>query len=96
VLRTWALSEPPRPGGEIEAAPLPDHRLAYLDYEGPISGDRGTVARWDRGEYAVLRQTARQWVLSLAGEKLRGTITLSRPAADAGKWSVRFVERAGD
>jgi hypothetical protein len=36
---TW----PPTPGEAWEERP--DHRRAYLDYEGPISGDRGVVAR---------------------------------------------------
>jgi len=28
---------------------LPDHRQLYLDYQGPISGDRGSVRRLNRG-----------------------------------------------
>ena len=32
---------------------LPEHRLLYLDYEGPISGNRGAVSRVDRGEVQV-------------------------------------------
>ena len=40
-----SLSEPPPVGVEIECRLLADHRLAYLDYEGPISGGRGSVAR---------------------------------------------------
>ena len=42
---------------EMDAEVLPDHRLAYLDYEGPISGDRGSVTRWDRGTYDVEHQS---------------------------------------
>ncbi len=30
---------------------LPDHRSTYLDYEGPISGDRGSVVRVERGQH---------------------------------------------
>ena len=36
ALATWALPQPPDTA-EMPAEPLPDHRLAYLDYEGPIS-----------------------------------------------------------
>ncbi len=50
VLKTWALPQPPASGVEIECEALADHRLAYLDYEGPVSGGRGSVARWDRGD----------------------------------------------
>jgi hypothetical protein len=62
VLLTWSLPELPAAwDGEsgvgvelIDMTRLADHRLAYLDYEGPISGDRGAVTRHDRGEYEVL------------------------------------------
>jgi hypothetical protein len=46
-LTTFRIGELPTfPGVEcLPAQRLPDHRHAYLDYEGPVSGDRGTVAR---------------------------------------------------
>src|SRR5262245_38456350 len=37
----------------FEAERLDDHRAAYLDYEGVISGGRGTVSRIATGEVAV-------------------------------------------
>ena len=43
TLRTWRL-EPALPG-VIRAEPLGNHRRAYLDYEGPVSGNRGSVQR---------------------------------------------------
>ncbi|NUQ64853.1 MAG: hypothetical protein HUU20_20510 [Pirellulales bacterium] len=48
ALATWALPEPPDAAAELAAESLPDHRPAYLDYEGPIASNRGTVRRWDR------------------------------------------------
>ena len=42
-LRTWRLATPPDAAGPIDAEPLADHRVAYLDYEGPVSGGRGEV-----------------------------------------------------
>ena len=61
VLATWALEVLPgdwRPSQEaagknnqVSAVRLPDHRLHYLDYEGPISGDRGSVQRVADGEF---------------------------------------------
>lgn len=38
----------------FEAQRLPDHRRVYLDYEGPISGDRGRVSRISEGECQVV------------------------------------------
>lgn len=35
--------------GPFVAEPLGDHRRRYLDYEGPISGDRGSVTRIAEG-----------------------------------------------
>lgn len=50
VLWTWRLPEPPAVGREpMAAVRIADHRLAYLEYEGPISGGRGSVHRWDEG-----------------------------------------------
>src|SRR5688572_30170905 len=51
ILQTWRLAQPPAPGTSIEATALGDHRIAYLDYEGPVSGNRGNVKRWDGGEF---------------------------------------------
>src|SRR5262245_43439326 len=37
-------------GGVVAAQRLDDHRPAYLDYEGPVSGNRGKVRRLVRGQ----------------------------------------------
>jgi len=61
VLRTWELTELPRPGREMVCRALPDHRPVYLDYEGPISGGRGSVVREEGGAPAQ----GEQWRLRL-------------------------------
>ncbi len=91
VLATWSLPLPPNPDHEITADGLPDHRIDYLDYEGPVSGDRGSVTRWDRGTYRVVRQTDSQWVVVVSGEKLIGCIELDRLPDQPDRWRVRFV-----
>lgn len=56
VLKTWRLARMPAQAGEsIPALRLGDHRLAYLDYEGPVSGNRGEVQRRAAGTYELLR-----------------------------------------
>jgi hypothetical protein len=45
VLKAWRLSGMPAAGAAVPGEPIADHRLLYLDYEGPISGDRGSVRR---------------------------------------------------
>lgn len=61
VLMTWRISEKVaarlrsgvEPVVEFEAIRLPDHRFRYLDYEGPVSGERGAVSRVSVGGIAV-------------------------------------------
>jgi hypothetical protein len=36
-------------GMHLEAKRIADHRPAYLDYQGPVSGNRGTVSRLGEG-----------------------------------------------
>src|ERR1700755_874015 len=54
VLRTWRLQAPPPPGCRLSAEPLAPHRKLYLDYEGPVSGNRGQVKRFDGGTFTWL------------------------------------------
>lgn len=78
VLRAWSLAQPPESGcGAIAAIMLPDHRKLYLDYEGPISGDRGEVARWDCGTFTLLGGSDRSLLVELTGGKLSGRVALS-------------------
>jgi hypothetical protein len=78
ALRTWRLSREPNSGGSIDASPLPDHRIAYLDYEGPVSGDRGKVTRWDAGQYQTTRETPEILEVQLHGNRLRGHVVIAR------------------
>ena len=91
ALRTWALASEPLPGCLIEADALSDHRLAYLDYEGPVSGDRGQVTRWDRGDYRVLRESPTEWLVQLVGGVLDGHARLTRDSADGQRWRFLFT-----
>ncbi|RUL88914.1 DNA polymerase ligase N-terminal domain-containing protein [Tautonia sociabilis] len=89
VLATWALSAAPGPESEAEASPLPDHRLAYLDYEGPISGDRGEVRRLDRGTYESIQWEEDRVVVRLLGDQVIGEAELLR-GFGKGRCSWRF------
>jgi hypothetical protein len=91
ALKTWRLAVPPEKKGEpIEALPLGDHRLTYLDYEGPVSGDRGNVKKWDEGSYSDLgvREGQALHVL-LEGKRLHGVAVLERHRAE---WFFRIDE----
>lgn len=62
----------------VSAERLANHRLAYLDYEGPLGGDRGCVTRLDRGEVVPVSATADRWQGDLCGQVLAGRILLKR------------------
>lgn len=66
---------------EFEAVRLEDHRRLYLEYEGPISRNRGEVTRVGRGSIAVLAEEdgrlrvvggIGRWVGAIAGIQVRG------------------------
>jgi hypothetical protein len=90
ALSTWALTSEPAVDLSIPVQALADHRLAYLDFEGPISADRGSVTRWDGGTYRIVSQSADRLALELAGRRLRGVATLARQPCTNDQWTFRF------
>lgn len=92
VLRAWRLLHEPEGAQVVEAEPLTDHRLHYLDYEGPVSGGRGSVARWDAGNYELISDTANRLEIQLDGERLSGRYELVRDA-DGSRWSFHSLDR---
>jgi hypothetical protein len=93
VLRTWKLAAPPQAGLVIPATASFDHRLLYLDYEGPVSGDRGQVVAWDRGTFeGDIEDSAERVVVRLHGNRLRGMARLERGPGEA--WLLRVMDVA--
>jgi len=81
LLKTWALSQWPLPWHTPQPLELlPDHRLIYLEYEGPLSGQRGQVSRVDQGTYEIVRQENENLVVLLyresADQPSQGTFQL--------------------
>ena len=89
-LATWALCEPPALDRDIQADRLADHRLAYLDYEGPISEGRGAVSQWDAGECELLSTEPARWEATLAGGNIRGRLLLTLESSGGARWLARF------
>jgi len=90
ALRTWAVDADLTLVHDQPAEALAPHRLAYLDYEGPVSGDRGSVTCWDRGQFEIERDEPGRFVARLAGERLRGQLTLAQEPG-AHSWRVSFA-----
>jgi DNA polymerase Ligase (LigD) len=92
ALRTWAMERLPALGEDVSAERLPDHRLAYLDYEGKVSGERGSVSRVDTGDYECLQESKTQFVVRVTGQKIRGTLTLILDDEATHRWRVSLSE----
>lgn len=96
ALRTWAVEREPVVGSKMWAQALADHRLAYLDYEGPVSGNRGTVSQWDAGTYELRHDGKERWEAVLDGRRLTGTVRLElkselpHDAPERHFWRVSF------
>ena len=85
--RTWRLLKPPDTPSEIPAEAIADHRLMYLDYEGPVSGDRGMVTQWDTGTFEWLANGDDLVEVRLVGRRLTGLVRLARTSGEAGTWT---------
>lgn len=67
-LWTARVDQPPelwQVGRRLPLVLLPDHRLRYLHYQGPISGNRGQVRRIAQGQYTPCLWTPRRRILDI-------------------------------
>jgi hypothetical protein len=86
--RTWRLPMTPDAPGELSAEAIADHRLMYLDYEGPVGTDRGSVSQWDSGTFQWLVCSDDYCAIRVHGHKLNGTVQLVR--SDGDRWEYDF------
>ncbi|HEX2474713.1 MAG TPA: DNA polymerase ligase N-terminal domain-containing protein [Lacipirellulaceae bacterium] len=70
----------------VGAELLGDHRRDYLEYEGPVSGQRGQVTRIDAGTYETHSESPQHWTIELSGRSLQGTATLTADYAE--NWTL--------
>jgi hypothetical protein len=94
LLATFRVDQPPHTWAAAEVLSiqaLPDHRRIYLDYQGPVSGDRGTVTRCDRGTLRLVQYTATHIAVEITGTLLQGRLDLH--AADPGSnlWTLHLA-----
>ncbi len=95
-LATWQCPTNPAdlpPGGTLRCRKLPDHRIAYLTYEGPVSGGRGQVRRVQEGSYHQLAVGENHRRVHLEGHTLLGLVELRQDQPDNG-WSLRRLNDA--
>ena len=89
TLLTWRLARPPGGGTPVAATALPNHRKMYLDYEGEVSGGRGYVRRWDRGDYVWIRRGDSELEIRISGKRVTGRVYLCKESSD--DWRLTLI-----
>jgi len=77
-------------GDSLDCWKIQDHRLAYLDYEGPVRGSRGEVRQIDRGTYEPVAIEKDRWEFQIVGRTVEGRWELS--AAGGDNWQLQRLE----
>jgi hypothetical protein len=88
ALASWRFEENPvdlPAGGEMPCSRLADHRLEYLEYEGPVSASRGLVRRVEQGRYCCEESGEDFWRFVITGQAMGGVFTLRRQG-QADRW----------
>jgi len=90
ALMTWQLLREPvdAAGLPIPAVRIGDHRKAYLDYEGPVSGDRGHVTRVDHGTCEFHEVSGGSVTMTLGGSRFKGRFAL---ISEGDRWSLDSI-----
>jgi hypothetical protein len=107
VLRTWSTAPfdllDAETDIEIDCHPLADHRVDYLDFEGEISGGRGTVSPTLAGTYRLIQANNERFQVLLQWDDTQGESSAKveiyrsarpdvglRPDESCGCWRLRF------
>ena len=95
ALATWQAPADPAdlaPGQAMAVRRLPDHRSAYLTYEGPVRGGRGEVRRVHHGLAAEIRRDPTGWLLRLEGQACPGRFELRQAGPEPQLWSLKRIQ----
>lgn len=93
-LATWAFGELRMTSSfECEAIQLDDHRLHYLDYEGPVSNNRGEVRRVAAGRYEIVQWSESAVKVALTCKDRRMLVELQ--VRDNPRWCIKFHPTSG-
>ncbi len=94
TLATWKCMVAPEDAHRAAVAceRMADHRLAYLDYEGPISGDRGEVTRVDQGACIVIEWNDSRVDVVVEGTRLVGRFRMTKAQDDDQSWSLMRLD----
>ena len=89
-LATWQVAANPATwsANPITCRRIFDHRKKYLNYQGPLSDDRGQVKRHETGNFHPIEISERHWSIELQSQKLTGTLSLTQITDD--QWYLYF------
>ena len=90
-MQAWEFRESPFTVTRQRVESLPNHRRAYLDYEGPISGDRGSVRRVAAGMFELLHESPTEWVARLLGDTIDGELRFVCAFRESGVWEATLA-----
>ncbi len=79
-------------GERLEAEQAPEHRPAYLTYQGPLSDDRGTVTRIARGVVVSSDAAPDLWQLEVHWDAPGGGVRPQRLRLWRGPRGIWIVE----
>lgn len=83
-LCTWIVDRPDlAPGRAVQSF---DHRLVYIEHEGPVSGDRGEVRRVASGTYEPIEWEERRIRIRLGAKLL--TLTTRQVPGEGAEWQL--------
>lgn len=85
-------------GAAVTAQRRGDHRAVYLEYEGPVPGNRGKVRRLAKGVVVAWERRSEAWRIEVAWDSPGGTPRCQRlrltPLAGGESWRVEAEEAA--
>jgi bifunctional non-homologous end joining protein LigD len=91
VLKSWAVPKgmPEKFGEKRLAVAVEDHPVAYINFKGLIPKGEyggGTVKIWDKGNYELLRRTAKEYEVILNGKIAKGRYALVKTGFSKNSW----------
>lgn len=94
-LLTWSLNDLPEIGDRLIGVRLPDHRKTYLDYEGRVSHDRGSVAQVFSGRYEMISESESQlqvkiYIRDIANECIESMVVEIEQVAVGQPCAIQF------
>jgi hypothetical protein len=98
ALATWKAVGPPESCRDHPwlCRRIKDHRRDYLEYEGPVSGNRGVVSRHDEGTFMIEDESPLRMHLIFRGTRLRGCCALSLMDPKNQGWSLSVLSSPGE